>query len=470
MGMIDVATCFSPSWSRFAAIGMFSFFKNNPGEVKFHLLTDALAPEDETRFDRVCEYFGPRATYTHYNLQSFYHKRIHSRYVSTGRFTNTVLYKLAMPFFLTPNRVLFLDTDALCVANIHDFYHQDLGDNLIAGCIDIGVSPKIKAAIGMMDQLPYINAGVILCDMRAIREEKLGELWLSIVQSRRLPLNDQDCINMTISPRIKVLPPDWNCSLSTGFVENAQIYHLAGPKSPWVAGLRNAEIWYKAEAEFEQAIEAPHKPPKKIAKRIAYCWFGRGPKPPLIETCIRSWSICMPDYELTEINEDNFDVHANAFSSAAYNARKFAYVSDVARFHWLRENSGVTVDADCQAVARLDPYLHHAFFSGSEVPGQILVTATIGAEANHPLVAAVNDYYKTAVFDPSKMVPNTQFLTAIIKAFVLKNNPDGSVDLGHDGWLAPKEVFCNYLHKRRRVLSSPKAVVIHHFCGSWVSK
>ena len=69
-----------------------------------------------------------------------------------------------------------------------------------------------------------------------------------------------------------------------------------------------------------------------IPKIIHYCWFGRNPKPPLAEKCIRSWKKFCPDYEIVEWNEDNFDVSfAPAYVQQAYEARRWAFVTDFVR-------------------------------------------------------------------------------------------------------------------------------------------
>ena len=44
-----------------------------------------------------------------------------------------------------------------------------------------------------------------------------------------------------------------------------------------------------------------------IPKIIHYCWFGRAEKPESVKACIDTWRAVMPDYEIREWNEDNFD-------------------------------------------------------------------------------------------------------------------------------------------------------------------
>ena len=68
-----------------------------------------------------------------------------------------------------------------------------------------------------------------------------------------------------------------------------------------------------------------------IPKIIHYCWFGRNPLPPLAQECISSWKRYLPDYEIREWNEDNFDVNIIPYTAEAYRQNKYAFVSDYAR-------------------------------------------------------------------------------------------------------------------------------------------
>ena len=70
----------------------------------------------------------------------------------------------------------------------------------------------------------------------------------------------------------------------------------------------------------------------EIPKVIHYCWFGGNPLPPLAHNCIQSWKQYFPEYEIKEWNESNFDVNSINYIKQAYEARKYAFVSDYARF------------------------------------------------------------------------------------------------------------------------------------------
>ncbi len=68
-----------------------------------------------------------------------------------------------------------------------------------------------------------------------------------------------------------------------------------------------------------------------IPKVIHYCWFGGNPKSEIIKQCIESWKKYCPDYEIKEWNEENFDVNCIQYVKDAYEAKKWAFVSDYAR-------------------------------------------------------------------------------------------------------------------------------------------
>ena len=83
-----------------------------------------------------------------------------------------------------------------------------------------------------------------------------------------------------------------------------------------------------------------------IPKKIHYCWFGGNPLPVLAQKCIESWKKYLPDHEIIEWNEDNFDINEYEYAKEAYYAKKYAFVSDVARLHALVNEGGIYLDTD----------------------------------------------------------------------------------------------------------------------------
>lgn len=85
-----------------------------------------------------------------------------------------------------------------------------------------------------------------------------------------------------------------------------------------------------------------------IPKIIHYCWFGGGPINPESRKCIESWKKYCPDYKIIEWNEQNFEISQNRYAQQAYEAKKYAFVSDYVRLAVLYEYGGIYLDTDVE--------------------------------------------------------------------------------------------------------------------------
>ena len=103
-----------------------------------------------------------------------------------------------------------------------------------------------------------------------------------------------------------------------------------------------------------------------IPKIIHYCWFGQGEMPQLAKDCIASWHKYMPDWEYKLWNEDVFDVYRVSYTKEAYEAKKYAFVSDYVRLYALNKEGGVYFDVDFEVYKPFDDLLHWNAFAGFE--------------------------------------------------------------------------------------------------------
>ena len=103
-----------------------------------------------------------------------------------------------------------------------------------------------------------------------------------------------------------------------------------------------------------------------IPKVIHYCWFGHNPLPPLALKCIASWKKFLPDYEIREWNEENFDIDSTTYTREAYASGKYAFVSDYVRLWALYNEGGVYLDTDVQTLKPFDPLMEFDAFAGFE--------------------------------------------------------------------------------------------------------
>ena len=107
-----------------------------------------------------------------------------------------------------------------------------------------------------------------------------------------------------------------------------------------------------------------------IPKIIHYCWFGHNPLPKSALKSIESWKKFFPDYEIKEWNEENFDVNSILYTRHAYEAGKYAFVSDYARFWILYNYGGLYFDTDVEVIKAMDDIVGRGPFMGIELPAR----------------------------------------------------------------------------------------------------
>jgi lipopolysaccharide biosynthesis glycosyltransferase len=467
---MNICICFGPSWEKYIPTQVYAICESNKRaeKINFYLVTDSRSKiENEIR--KICNDYG--RSYNLISISNFYRNKMNSRVNVDTRFTRFTLYRLAIPNLIEQDRILYLDADTLVVGDLSSFYNMNLDGYYAAGCQDTGIGEPHKVKLGLNANDDYINAGVILFDLAKIKQDQAHKDWISLSNKKHFPAHDQDIINLTLRDKIKIVGPEYNCAVCTSLdVENPVIYHFSGVKDKknWILNLPNAGKWVEWQSKYDNFMTfGATAPANKIQKLIAYGWFGGNPKPEKIQYCIDSWKRVAPDYEILELNESNCDVNCNEFVKTAYESKKYAFVADYFRMKAMYDLGCVTLDADVELLKPLDPFLKHRGFSGQEVEGKILITATMGFEKGHPLVKMIMDYYDVASFDVSKMKPNTGFISELFKMFIATKQA-GKIVLEGDVHLYPKEFFCNYDHKNRRVLKSSRSFAIHHFQGSWV--
>ncbi len=208
-----------------------------------------------------------------------------------------------------------------------------------------------------------------------------------------------------------------------------------------------------------------------IPKIIHYCWFGRGELPELAVKCIESWKKFCPDYEIMVWNEDNFDVNCNQYVKEAYEAKKFAFVSDVARLVALYNYGGIYLDTDVRTLKSFDEYLHHKGFLGFE-NNTAIQTGVIACEKGNHIIEEFLSSYENRVFVTESgaydLTTNVAALTQLLKEKGLKTNGEYQEIEGIAFY--PQQIFCPDLDRLTEEEYLSSTVTIHYFSGSWKSE
>ena len=135
-----------------------------------------------------------------------------------------------------------------------------------------------------------------------------------------------------------------------------------------------------------------------IPKKIYYVWFGKKPLTEKIKQNIRTWKKFNPDFEIIQINEENFDISKYSFVKEAYHHKKWAFASDVARLDTIYNHGGFYFDVDVEMVKSLTPLLKEKSIWALESPGYINSGLVVGAQKNDQNIKNILDIYTTKKF------------------------------------------------------------------------
>ena len=198
-----------------------------------------------------------------------------------------------------------------------------------------------------------------------------------------------------------------------------------------------------------------------IPKIIHYIWVGGKEKPADIKRCMATWKKHLEGYKVIEWNESNFDIEQHPFVKAAYEAKKWAYVSDYIRAYAIYNYGGIYLDTDILLLDNFDDFLNHRAFVGFENPNYPF-TAAFGAEKGHPLVKDMLDYYdELDTYHFGFKNNNTISVSDIlINEYGCKVGNMYQV-LKEGIAVYPDTILCN---------PSEKSVSIHVFTGTWLDE
>lgn len=210
-----------------------------------------------------------------------------------------------------------------------------------------------------------------------------------------------------------------------------------------------------------------------IPKTIHYCWFGGNPLPKEAVKCIESWKKYCPDYEIQEWNESNFDINCCDYVREAYEEKKWAFVSDYARFQILYRHGGVYFDVDVEVVKPIDELVSRGGFMGIERfgdktevnPGLGLAVAP-GLDLYKELIDAYHERHFKNEDGTLNLKTIVDYTTECLLTHGLQQ--ENKIQEVAGIYIYPKDYFNPTDMQSGKVHITENTVSIHHYAASWV--
>lgn len=332
-------------------ISMYSIVKRKRSKtvVDFIILTDDYFTEDLKR--EFVKYFDgvPNITIVFKSVGQIFE----NIFLQQDFIKNSTYFRLLIPDIVDTEKCLYLDYDTIVCTDLQELFDVDLRDNYIAGVKAPSYHIKLNKdsyciQAKLRDLTQYVNAGVLLMNLKKMREDNVTQQFLKLLPCNMLS-QDQDIINSVCYGKIVYLPFCYNvmtkyANWSVREYEDLftyeelqdawnqpQIIHFADRIKPWSSMecvmsdywwnvCRNSPMWdsfyKKMEKEFfySLAYQQPKHMQSFSVKRDRTLWnlfwkrrllvYGAGDRAKQILNYLSDYNV-VPEYIIVSNSCDN---------------------------------------------------------------------------------------------------------------------------------------------------------------------
>lgn len=277
---MNIVYASNDNYARHLGVSMYSLMDKNRNSEQIHvyILAVALSEKNKGYLQAIADLFHRELTFIDLeNLESRFDYQI-----DTGGFDITTMSRLFIGDLLSDDvkRVIYIDCDTVVVRSLKKMWETDLKGKILGAVMEPTIYKNVKEKIGLTDQDPYFNAGVLLIDLETWRKDNIQKVITDFYKSKdgKLFFCDQDAINGALKGRIRPLLPAYNFFTNYRYFsyqeltalsqlyqwvpekyfkfakKHPAIIHYMGDERPWFAGnlnhYRRAYDYYLAKTPW----------------------------------------------------------------------------------------------------------------------------------------------------------------------------------------------------------------------------
>lgn len=222
--------------------------------IKIHIISNDFSPRNKAKI----------LSMKSNNVDIVFNKittKIFKNFYLQSRFPVNVYFRLALAdIFLNYDKILYLDVDTLVLTSLAQIYNIDISNFALAGVKARNYASSMDR-VGIPDNGKYINAGVLLINLKFWRHNKVFQKCTKYLKTHKPHYLDQDTTNVVLQDHIKYISPVWNVSsfpatltAPGGYKEmydalqKPKILHLITSEKPWLATVKkhpHRKIYFK---------------------------------------------------------------------------------------------------------------------------------------------------------------------------------------------------------------------------------
>ncbi len=170
--------------------------------------------------------------------------------------TLTIFFRLFIPtMFPQYDKAIYIDSDVALCTDISELFETDIGENYIGACQDRSIEHVpdlvnyVENAVGVPFK-EYINSGVLLMDLKKLRELNFEKHFLNLLNTYRFEsvAPDQDYINAICNGNIYYLDERWDAmpNNTRAPLSDPKLVHYNLFEKPWCYDqVQYADIFWK---------------------------------------------------------------------------------------------------------------------------------------------------------------------------------------------------------------------------------
>lgn len=245
---------------------------SNPQNIyRIFVLHTSILPEGIAQLERLSE---PHALVRCVNVTE---QMEGVRNFQSKHLTQETVYRLLIPdLFSQYEKVVYLDSDLIVLADIAEFYREDITGYLV-GAVHDGWTAFLESyyqrVLGMSGG-NVLNAGVLLINTALFKQNHIPKKCLQMLEEDACNVQpqftflDQDVINIVCRGRVRFLASEWNVETYLILqqetmmpvykkeyfkaVSKCKILHFTGPDKPWnMPWLPKAEAFWSVAKQSE---------------------------------------------------------------------------------------------------------------------------------------------------------------------------------------------------------------------------
>ena len=183
-----------------------SVFENNrQNPCRVYLLTDGLAPDNISKFDRLA------AIYSQQIVVKTVPSQLYDRLPFYKRYTFAAYNRFIISDLIPDSRVLYLDGDIIVRHDLSDLWNTPL-EGYACGVVEDQRADDVFLHNRNQIATPYFNSGVLLINLDYWRRHNIGQQLIAYLKEHTdtCPYPDQDAANKVLSGKVLYLDYKYN--------------------------------------------------------------------------------------------------------------------------------------------------------------------------------------------------------------------------------------------------------------------